>query len=222
MKNTTFVLLAGCLFFAGCATDKPKPFAERGWIGCEYSLARHQSVLRRLASDTGVRDVSAQSLPPGRKSAIMVTQVATNTPAALAGLETGDQIVELNHHPVNTLSRFRRIIDRTQPGTGLALKLYRDGRFVDCTVSVGREKYRPGGCLTLAFPTVVHPWDLWPNPGFSFVLVGYQPNPGLRHDLVGAAKNSQVYDEEEVVFLGLLEISGGKRVFAQELVPANH
>ena len=151
----------------------------------------------------------------------MVTQVATNTPAALAGLETGDQIVELNHHPVNTLSRFRRIIDRTQPGTGLALKLYRDGRFVDCTVSVGREKYRPGGCLTLAFPTVVIR-DLWPNPGFSFVLVGYQPNPGLRHDLVGAAKNSQVYDEEEVVFLGLLEISGGKRVFAQELVPANH
>ena len=71
--------------------------------------------------------------------------------------------------------------------------------------------------LRITVPTVVHRWDLWPNPGFSLVCVGYEPNPGLRHDL---GKNHEVYDENWSAYLAFLEISSGKRVLAQEPVAA--
>jgi hypothetical protein len=215
MKTSLLVLLAGGLALAGCATHPNQPLAERGWIGGDYSLAR-PSGFRNFAADDGVENVSAQSLPPGQKAAILLTHLGTNTPAALAGLQERDLITELDHHPVTRLQRFRRVIDQAAPGTPLPVKIYRQNQFMDFTVTVGREKYRSGGSFTLFFPTVVHHWDLWPNPGFSLVLAGYEPNPGLRHDL--SANVHEVYDEEWSVFLGFVEANQGSRVQAQERV----
>ena len=79
-------------------------------------------------------------------------------------------------------------------------------------IPVGRETYRTGGSLVIAFPTVVHQWDLWPNPGFSLVVVGYEPNPGVRREL---GSERQIYDEEWKAYLGLVEVSAGKRVLSQ-------
>jgi len=217
MKAITLLAsLAAGLSLAGCATEKNRPLSERGWIGSQYALARHQTFLRMLAADTGVVNRSAKSLPPDRKAAVLLTHLGTNSPAALAGLREGDFVVELNHQPVGSLQQFHRVIDRTLPVAQLPIRVFRDGQFLDYTAAVGREKYRPGGCLTLAFPTVVHGWDLWPNPGFSFVVLGYEPNPGLREELNGDPKKHDVYDEEHVVFLACVQVSKGKLVVSQE------
>jgi len=217
MKISLLVLMAAGLAMAGCATHTNKPLAERGWIGGEYTLARHQGGLRNCAADTGVESVSVKSLPPGQKAAIRLTHLGTNTPAALAGLQERDLITELDHQPVTRLQRFRSVIDHVAPGTPLPVKVYRKDQFMDFTVIVGREKYRPGGNLTLCLPTVVHGWDLWPNPGFSLVVAGYEPTPGIRHDL--NAHVHEVYDEEWSVFLGFMEANKGKRVHSQAVVP---
>ena len=217
MKNTFTFLVAGllALFLAGCAGTKTKSISQRGWIGGEYVLAKTGTHLLTLANSPGVRGTLPKSLRSTQKAAIQITSMATNAPAHAAGLRTGDFVLEVNHRPMTSLQAFRRAIDRSEPGAMVAIKAYRDGQFTDYQVPVGREKYKNGGYFSIAVPTVVHYWDLWPNPGFSLVCVGYEPNPGVRHEL---GKSHEVYDENWSAYLGFMEISSGKRVLAQEPV----
>ena len=212
-------VLAGALaiFLTGCAGEKEKPIAQRGWIGGEYALAKPASILVALAGTPGVVGALPKPVQRLQKAAILVTKLGTNAPAELAGLRKGDLVLELNHQPVTRLQDFRRTIDRSEPGTWLAVKAYRDGRMLDYSVPVGREKYKKGGFFLLALPTVVHRWDLWPNPGFSLVVLGYEPNPGLRPE---PGQNHKTYDQEWQAYLAFFEISYGKRIVAQEPVTA--
>jgi hypothetical protein len=220
MKNTFTFLAAGllALSLAGCAGTKTKTVSQRGWIGGEYVLAKSGTHLLTLANSPDVRGTLPKSLRSTQKAAIQITSMATNAPAQAAGLRKGDFVLEVNHRPVTSLQAFRRAIDRSEPGVLLPIRAYRDGQFTDYQVAVGREKYKNGGYLSITLPTVVHRWDLWPNPGFSLVCVGYEPDPGLRHDL---GKANEVYDENWSAYLVFMEVSCGKRVLAQEPVAAS-
>jgi membrane-associated protease RseP (regulator of RpoE activity) len=221
MKRIITLVLASMLasLLAGCASEKNKTVLQRGWIGGDYVLAKHDTAWVRLDSSRGVSGTLPKSMPADQKAAIEITSLTTNAPARAAGLRSGDFVMELNHQPVTSLRTFRRTIDRSAPGSLLPVKVYRNGQFTEFQVSVGREKYRSGGNFSLVLPTAVHRWDLWPNPGFSLVCVGYEPNPGLRHDL---GKSHDVYDENWSAYLGFIELSCGKRVMAQESVTAGH
>lgn len=220
MKNIVATLIAGALAFlpAGCADTKA--VSQRGWIGGEYILARPNSFRTAMNNSGSVRGSLPSSLKSKQKSAIQITGMATNAPAEVAGLRKGDFVLEVNQRRVASLRGFQEAIDRSAPGSVLAIKAYRDGRFLDCQVPVGREKYKNEGCLSIVLPTVVHRWDLWPNPGFSLVVVGYEPNPGLRRELSGANQHEEVYDEDWSAYLGFVEVSHGKRVIAQEPITA--
>jgi membrane-associated protease RseP (regulator of RpoE activity) len=219
MKNILVTLIAGSLALplAGCAG--PKKVSQRGWIGGEYVLARPNTFWTVMNNSGGVRGSLPAALKSTQRSAIQVTSMTSNAPAELAGLRKGDFVLEVNHRPVTSLQRFRKTIDRSAPGTLLTIKTYRDGEFLDCQVPVGREKYKRGGSITLVVPTVVHRWDLWPNPGFSVVVAGYETNPGLRSELNGAKPHDEVYDEDWSLYAGCIELSSGKRVISQEAVP---
>src|SRR6266567_3944023 len=98
-RNGPLALLglgAAAFVFTGCSSAKPKEEAvhQRGWIGGEYKLVR----------------VFPAGLKPVKNSALLVTALNTNTPAALAGLNEGDLILELNHQPATRLKDFRRTI----------------------------------------------------------------------------------------------------------------
>lgn len=218
MKRTITFVFASVLtsLLAGCASEKSKTISQRGWIGGDYVLAKHDTAWVRMDSSRGVSGTLPKSLPADQRAAIEITSLTTNAPARVAGLRSGDFVLELNHQPVTSLQAFRRTIDRSAPGTLLPVKIYRDGQFAEFQVPVGREKYKSGGNFSLILPTAVHRWDLWPNPGFSLVCVGYEPNPGLRHEL---GKSHEVYDENWSAYLVFMEISCGKRVVAQETVP---
>lgn len=211
------IAVALTILLAGCASEKAKPVAQRGWIGGEYVLAKPASFVVTLSSTPGVVGALPKPVQHIQKAAILVTKLGTNAPAELAGLRKGDLVLELNHQPVTRLQDFRRTIDRSEPGTWLAVKAYRDGRMLDYSVPVGREKYKKGGYFLLAFPTVVHRWDLWPNPGFSLVVLGYEPNPGVRRE---PENDPKTYDQEWQAYLGFFEVSYGKRVVSQERVSA--
>jgi hypothetical protein len=168
------ILCVGLL--SGCASPKEKPVSQRGWIGGEYKLARKQSFATAMSASPAVIGCLPKELAAKQKAAILITSLNTNAPAQAAGLRKDDLVLELNHQPVTRLRDFRRIIDRCEPGNTLAVKAYRDGQTLDFEVPVGKETFRHGGWFRIAFPTVVHGWDLWPNPGFSLVFVGYQHN----------------------------------------------
>ncbi len=218
MKNiiTIGALCVLTAVLAGCASQKSKPLAQRGWIGGEYTLAKRGSFMTQFDNGPGLARNLPKPLAQLRKCAIKITHLSTNTPAALAGLRPDDFIVELNHRPVTSLTAFRRTIDRSRPGTLLPVKAWRDGKFVEDLVPVGLESYRHGGYFSIAVPTVVHRWDLWPNPGFSLVCIGYEPDPGLRYDTGDEPRGSQVYDRDWDAYLVFLEVSYGERVVAQE------
>ena len=219
MKRTSTLLFLSLLAFvlAGCVSEKGKPVLGRGWIGGDYVLARRNTAWMRLCSSPGVTGTLPKSLSDSQRAAIEITALATNTPAGMAGLQKGDLVLELNQKPVTSLRAFRHSIDRSTPGTLLAIKAYRNGQLAEYQVRVGREKYRNGGVFLIVAPTTVHRWDLWPNPGFSLVCVGFEPNPGLRHEL---GKTREVYDESWSAYLGFIELSHGKHVISQEPVIA--
>ena len=204
------------LLISGCGSTKTKePVAhQRGWIGGEYK--------------------QASAFPPAlkhtQKSAILITRLNTNTPAALAGLAEGDLVLELNHQPATRLSNFRRTIDGTEPGKSVAIKTWRDGQTVESDVRVGRETFTYNGTFAISLPGFCHDLRLSPSAGLSLGVLGYEPEPVAdRKELSSAEtryfmncdpKNYQVSDEGWRAWLVVMEAWTHKTIRSQEVVPA--
>jgi hypothetical protein len=205
----------------GCAGTKAEQVHQRGWIGGEYLLAKPNGSLACIVGAPGVWGNLPKAVQSNQMAAVEITHLATNAPTYTAGLRKGDFVLEVNHRPMTSLQKFRRVVDRSKPGDTLAIKAYRDGKITEYEVPVGCEKYKYGGNFTIYFPTVVHRWDLWPNPGFSLVCIGYEPNPGTRQEFGHQPKpHEELYDEDWSAYLVLMELSSGCRVVAQEPVVA--
>jgi hypothetical protein len=185
------------LFLAGCASTPEKPALERGWVGGEYRPAK---------------------TPSGpRLAGIRVDRLSSNTPAALAGLQSGDLILELDRQPVTKLNDFWQRIDSSKPGTSLPVKVYRDGGTFDYNLTVGREKFRNCGYFLITMPSYVHQWNLWaPARGVSFVFAGFELNSNYRQEVTGHTVHDTVYDNGWDVWLAFMQISKGKTVLSQE------
>ena len=75
----------------------------------------------------------------GRKEAggVLIADVEKEGPAAKAGIESGDIVVEMNGAEVKDNTTFRNTVAGTMPGKNVELKLYRDGKSRNITVTVG-------------------------------------------------------------------------------------
>ena len=208
--------LLAALTLTGCSTAKPKekPVHQRGWVGGEYT--------------------KVSRLPDGLraepKAAILVTALSSNTPARLAGVREGDLILEFNHEPMTRLKDFRAVIDRSEPGTSLPLKVYRNGESIDCQVVVGRETFRYMGTFMVGWPPLMQSPDLWPNPDFSLIALGYETQHG-RTELGSVEQsyyrscNSQnhPWDGEWDAWLVIFRVMKSKEILSQEIVePRTH
>jgi hypothetical protein len=72
------------------------------------------------------------------------------------------------------LKDFRALIDRSEPGSSLPMKVFRNGESIDYQVVVGRETFRHWGTFMIALPPILRAPDLWPNPDFSLIVLGYE------------------------------------------------
>ena len=61
---------------------------------------------------------------PGGMTGLLVQRVEPLSPAYDAGLERGNIILEINRQPVNTVARFRRLLETSRIGEPLALYIY--------------------------------------------------------------------------------------------------
>jgi len=210
-SKCTLLALAACLV-AGCQSNpKPKATLERGWIGGEY------------------RKIEGKLAPKGQGSAVYVKQVYSGTPAEQAGLMPGDLILAIDEHPVETLKDFHRLVDTEAPGSEVIIRVRRQHKPVDLSVTIGRETYQNWHAVVfgLGFSTKV---DLWPNPEFSVLPVAQYRHPQDRLELRSpevilakqAAKGGKVEpgnhsDEGWDAWLLLFGLNAHKQILSQEM-----
>ncbi len=95
---------------------------ERGWLGVGI-----QSVTGDLARSFGL----------DRPAGALVGKVESGGPAARAGLEAGDVILEFDGRPITQSGDLPPLVGETRPGTRVELKVWRDrkARTIDLTVA---------------------------------------------------------------------------------------
>jgi hypothetical protein len=214
--RTGAAALLTALTLTGCSTAKPKekPVHQRGWVGGEY---------KKVSS-------LPEPLRAERKAAILVTALSSNTPARLAGVREGDLVLELDHTPMSRLKDFRATIDRSEPGTSLPVKIYRNGESIDYQVVVGRETFRHCGMFMVGWPPIMRSPDLWPNPDFSLIALGYETQHG-RSELGSVESsyyrkcnpNHHPWDDDWDAWLVIFRVMKSKEILSQTIVePRNH
>lgn len=200
------------------ASAKDSPTHERGWIGGEFKMVT----------------VFPPAFSNAPKAGILITALNTNTPASMAGLEAGDLILELNHRPATKLSSVRSTIDRTKPGTGLPVKVWREGQIVERNICTGREVYQETGVFMVGLPGFFYAPKLWPftvrSAGWSVVAAGFKPEPvSDRKELTSAEeryfkncnpKGYEVTDDGWKAWLVIMQAETHKTIKSQEIVPA--
>ncbi len=87
------------------------------------------------------------------------------TPAERAGLQYGDRILEVNGREIQDYDDFRMSVVLAEPHTPLRLKLKRDGRVIECSVTPENDPDR--NLLQIGVP-----------PKFTRVIADVQAEPG--------------------------------------------
>ena len=96
----------------------------RGWLGI-----RAQDVTPQTAASMGLTRPVAEMA--------VVTEVAENSPAAEAGIKTGDLIVELNGKPVPKSHELPSLIADTPPNQKITLKIIHENKEQMVSVKIG-------------------------------------------------------------------------------------
>jgi serine protease Do len=87
--------------------------------------------------------IAAFGLPDGTKG-LLISHVTENSPAAVAGLQPGDIIVQFDGKPVTSLGLFQTQVSLLQPGTKVRVVILRKGSKQNLTIELGtRVKTKP-------------------------------------------------------------------------------
>src|SRR3989338_5304443 len=104
---------------------KEKGSVTRGWIGVGI-----QEVTPDLAKSFGLKD----------KQGALVSSVQEGEPADKAGIKPGDIIIEFDGKEINEVSDLPRTVAVINPGKTVKVKIIRDGKEKDITITVGKMK----------------------------------------------------------------------------------
>ncbi len=96
----------------------------RGWIGVAI-----QDVDENLAKSFNLKK------PEG----ILVSEVEKGSPAEKAGLKQGDVIIRYNNRKLENVNDLRNTVALTTPKTSVDLKIIRDGKPMDISVTIGEQ-----------------------------------------------------------------------------------
>ncbi len=102
----------------------------RGWLGVAI-----QGITPAIARSLG--------LDPEHPSGALVASVTPNSPAAKAGLEQGDIIVQAGGRPVKAVHDLPRIVAATPPGQKLELTVRRNGKDTTLSATVAEMPNNP-------------------------------------------------------------------------------
>ena len=94
---------------------------ERGWLGVQI-----QQVGKDIAASVGL----------DRAAGAIVASVVDGSPAAEAGLKSGDVILGVNGNAIENMRQLPRVIAALQAGDKAELAVWRDGREIEVTVEI--------------------------------------------------------------------------------------
>jgi serine protease Do len=97
----------------------------RGWLGVQV-----QRITPDLAKSFGLE----------RERGALVADVMPDTPAAKAGIERGDIIIEFNGHKIEEMNDLPRVVASTPPNTDVPVRLLRKGQEKTVQVRVAEMK----------------------------------------------------------------------------------
>ena len=135
----------------------------RGWLGVMFRPLG-PAELNRLKIDHGIQ----------------VVQVLEGQPAAKAGIEAEDVLLEIDGKKIADVDAFRAMVASKKPGTRVTLKLLRDGKEKTAEVTLGEQggeqeaQAMPGGGEKLALGLTLQPL----TPGLANQF-GYAGAKGL-------------------------------------------
>ena len=86
----------------------------------------------------------AQSLELKEPRGVIIAQMKKSSPAAEAGLQPGDLILQMNGQPLETYEAFRNAIAALKPGSTVQLQIWRNGKITERTVTLGERPAEPG------------------------------------------------------------------------------
>jgi serine protease Do len=106
------------------ASLKDKGSVTRGFIGVQM-----QPVTKEIAEAIGLKE------PKGA----LVADTVKNSPAAKAGIKTGDTIVAVDGESINEARDLSRKVAQVAPGKTVSLTLYREGKERTVTLEVASQ-----------------------------------------------------------------------------------
>ena len=107
---------------------KDKGEVVRGWLG--------------VGIQNVTKDMAASMKLPGDQG-VLVNQVFEDGPAAKAGLEAGDVIIEYDGKPVKDVLELRTQVAWAAPGKSVPVVVLRDGKKKALTIQIGRRSEAP-------------------------------------------------------------------------------
>ncbi len=172
------------LLVSACSGQKENLY--RGWIGGVY-LEADPSWLKSVSQNyfekgQGTVPALPKEVRGRQESAILVSRVFDNTPAAASGLHEGDLVLEIDHVKVEDLAAFRKAVDLLEPGASVPVDIFRNGSFRTETMIIGRETYQMlhSFSLGLGLGTEFNPI---PHPDFSLLDLIYYKTHADRLEL---------------------------------------
>lgn len=109
------------------------------WVGDQLVST---GTVKRAYLGVGIQPVTqalAKQLSVKPRSGVVVTEVFPNTPAADAGLQTGDVIVKFGNETVNTPQGLQLAVERSSVGSEVVLEVVRDGKSIELTYTAQQQ-----------------------------------------------------------------------------------
>jgi serine protease Do len=79
----------------------------------------------------------AESFGIDRTDGVLISDVTADSPAAKAGLQSGDVIIEFNGGEVKKMASFRNLVAQTAPGSDAEIVVLRDGKAKRLQITIG-------------------------------------------------------------------------------------
>ena len=147
---------------------------ERGWLGVQIQP---------------VTQAVADSLALSQASGVLVADVLPNSPAAAAGVRSGDVIVRAAGQPMQEYRDLTKLIAGTRAGTKVNLEVIRDGKARNIDVTVGKM---PDDNVATNQPTAVDQ----SSPHIGLYLAPLTPESRAEHGLPADAQGVLVAQVE--------------------------
>ena len=86
----------------------------------------------------GAEDITDQTQAGDLSSGAVIMEVFDDSPAEKAGLKVGDIVTEINGRKIKSSAEMTSVVKASKVGSKLVCKVYRDGGFIEITITVGQ------------------------------------------------------------------------------------